>query len=79
MSRPLRVSIADEQAVFATDEIRGCVLEVFNVECPNLRYMYEDDGDESGIGYHPRGPGRGCEIGEPQERAGDWVDIRVCY
>ena len=32
--RPLRVSIADEHAVFATDVIRGCVLEIFGVEFP---------------------------------------------
>ena len=32
--RPLRVSIADEHAVFATDVIRGCVLHTFGVEFP---------------------------------------------
>ncbi|CAH1443352.1 unnamed protein product [Lactuca virosa] len=32
LSRPLRVSIADERAVYATDVIRGCVLEIFGVE-----------------------------------------------
>ena len=31
MSRPLRVSIADERAVYATDMIQGCVLEIFDV------------------------------------------------
>ncbi|CAH1437172.1 unnamed protein product [Lactuca virosa] len=34
LSRPLRVSIADERAVFSTDVIRGCVLEIFGVEFP---------------------------------------------
>ena len=34
LSRPLRVSIADERAVYATDVIRGCVLEIFGVEFP---------------------------------------------
>lgn len=32
LSRPLRVSIADELEVFATDVFRGCVLEIFGVE-----------------------------------------------
>lgn len=32
LSRPLRVSIADEMAVYATEVIRGCVLEIFGVE-----------------------------------------------
>ena len=34
MSRPLRVSLADERAVYATDVIRGCILEIFGVEFP---------------------------------------------
>ena len=34
MSKPLRVSIADERAVYATDVIRGCVLEIFGVGFP---------------------------------------------
>ena len=34
LSRPLRVSIADEHTVFATDVLRGCVLEIFGVEFP---------------------------------------------
>ena len=34
MSRPLRVSIADEKAVYATDVIRGCVIEIFGVDFP---------------------------------------------
>ena len=34
LSRPLRVSIADERAVYATEVIRGCVLEIFGVEIP---------------------------------------------
>ena len=29
LSRPLLVSIADERAVYATEVIRGCVLEIF--------------------------------------------------
>ena len=33
-SRPLRVSIADEREVCATEVIRGCVLEIFGVEFP---------------------------------------------
>lgn len=32
--RPLRVSIADERAVYATELIRGCVLDIFGVEFP---------------------------------------------
>ena len=32
LSRPLRVSIADERAVYATDVIRGYILEIFGVE-----------------------------------------------
>ena len=31
MSQPLRVSIADEHVVFATDVFQGCVLEIFGV------------------------------------------------
>ena len=34
LSRPLRVSIADERVVYATEVIRGCVLEIFGVEFP---------------------------------------------
>lgn len=34
LSRTLRVSIADERAVYATDMIRRCVLEIFGVEFP---------------------------------------------
>ena len=34
LSQPLRVSIADERAVYATEVIRGCVLEIFGVEFP---------------------------------------------
>ena len=34
LSRPLRVSIADEHAVFSIDVFRGCVLEIFGVEFP---------------------------------------------
>ena len=34
LSRPLRVSIADERALYATEVIRGCVLEIFGVEFP---------------------------------------------
>ena len=34
LDRPLRVSIADERAVYASDVIRGCVLEIFGVEFP---------------------------------------------
>ena len=34
LGRPLQVSIADERAVYATDVIRGCVLEIFDVEFP---------------------------------------------
>ena len=34
LSRPLRVSIANEKAVYATEVIRGCVLEIFGVEFP---------------------------------------------
>ena len=34
LSRPLRVSIADERAVYATEVIRGCVLEIFGVVFP---------------------------------------------
>ena len=34
LSRPLRVSIADERVVYATELIRGCVLEIFGVEFP---------------------------------------------
>ena len=32
LSRPLRVSIANEQAVYATNVIRGCILQIFGVE-----------------------------------------------
>ena len=32
LSLPLRVSIVDEHSVFATDVIRGCVLDIFEVE-----------------------------------------------
>ena len=32
ISPPLRVSIADEQAVFSNDVFWGCVLEIFDVE-----------------------------------------------
>ena len=32
LSRPLRVSIADERVVYATDVIRGCVLEILGLE-----------------------------------------------
>ena len=31
LSRPLRISIADDHAVFTTDVFRGCVLEIFGV------------------------------------------------
>ena len=34
LSRPLRVSIADERAVYATEVIQGCVLEVLCVDFP---------------------------------------------
>ena len=34
LDRPLRVSIADERVVYASDVIRGCVLEIFGVEFP---------------------------------------------
>ena len=34
LSRPLRVSIDDEHAVFATDVFRDCVLEIFGAEFP---------------------------------------------
>ena len=34
MSRPLRVSIADEKVIYAADVIRGCVLEIFGVKFP---------------------------------------------
>ena len=34
LSRPLRVSIADERAVYASEVIRGCILEIFGVEFP---------------------------------------------
>ena len=34
MSRPLRVSIANERAIYSTDVIRGCILEIFGVEFP---------------------------------------------
>ena len=34
MSQPLRVSIADEQVIYAADVIRGCVLEIFGVKFP---------------------------------------------
>ena len=34
LSRPLRVSIADEHAVFATNVFRGCVQGIFGVEFP---------------------------------------------
>ena len=34
LNGPLRVSIADERAVYATELIRVCVLEIFGVEFP---------------------------------------------
>ena len=34
LSRPLRVSIADERVIYATEVIRGCVFEIFGVEFP---------------------------------------------
>ena len=34
LSWPLRVSIADEHAVFAIDVIRKCTLEIFGVKFP---------------------------------------------
>ena len=34
LSRPLRVSIADERVIYATEVIRGCVFEIFSVEFP---------------------------------------------
>ena len=34
LSRPLRVSITDEHSVFATDVLRGCVLDIFGVDFP---------------------------------------------
>ena len=34
LSRPLRVSIADERAVYASNVIQGCVLDIFGVEFP---------------------------------------------
>ena len=30
--------------------------------------MYEDDGDDFGVGHHSIGPDRGCQTGELQER-----------
>ena len=34
LSRPLRVSIADEHVVLATDAFHGCVLEIYGVKFP---------------------------------------------
>ena len=34
LSRPLRVSIADERVIYATEVLRGCVFEIFGVEFP---------------------------------------------
>ena len=34
LSRPLRVSIADEKVICATEVLRGCVLEIFGVGFP---------------------------------------------
>ena len=34
LSRPLRVSIADERVIYATEVIRGYIFEIFGVEFP---------------------------------------------
>ena len=34
LTRPLRVSIADERVIYATEVLRGCVVEIFGVEFP---------------------------------------------
>lgn len=34
LSRPLRVSIADERVIYATEVLQGCVVEIFGVDFP---------------------------------------------
>ena len=34
LSRPLRVCIADKRVIYATEVLRGCVVEIFGVEFP---------------------------------------------
>lgn len=34
LSRPLKISLADERVIYATEVLRGCVFKIFGVEFP---------------------------------------------